>query len=173
MDLFLIHWPVRLKQGVKGLNFTGEDVLPFHIKGTSEAMEECCKLGLAKPIGFSNFGTIKLSELLENGTIPPAVNQVKLIHFHEVVNYKNGDGTDANWLVLGGNEPIVAAGRTQTILQREGNPYQCMVTIRSIQSLMGFKCSDGEPNPCGNGCCQTDDRCSGSLLFVSPQYLRD
>ena len=96
MDLFLIHWPVRLKQGVEGLNFTGEDVLPFDIKGTWEAMEECCKLGLAKSIGVSNFGTIKLSKLLENASIPPAVNQVQLNHFHEVVNYKNGDGTDAN-----------------------------------------------------------------------------
>ncbi|XP_027186592.2 (1S)-1,7-diacetoxy-luvungin A aldo-keto reductase-like [Cicer arietinum] len=41
-------------------------------------MEDCNKLGLAKSIGVSNFGNKKLSLILENGTIPPAVNQVQL-----------------------------------------------------------------------------------------------
>ena len=76
VDLYLIHWPVRLRQGVEGFNFTGEDVVPFDIKGTWEAMEDCYRLGLAKSIGVSNFGIKKLTMLLENATIPPAVNQV-------------------------------------------------------------------------------------------------
>ncbi|KAI6694272.1 hypothetical protein NL676_021982 [Syzygium grande] len=50
-------------------------MLPFDMKGTWEAMEECSKLGLAKSIGVSNFGTRKLSQLLMHATIPPAVNQ--------------------------------------------------------------------------------------------------
>ncbi|CAJ2667260.1 unnamed protein product [Trifolium pratense] len=79
VDLYLIHWPVRLKQDVEGFNFTGEDVIPFDIKGTWKAMEDCYRLGLAKSIGVSNFGIKKLSLLLENATVSPAVNQ-KGIH---------------------------------------------------------------------------------------------
>ncbi|KAK3415009.1 hypothetical protein EUGRSUZ_H00584 [Eucalyptus grandis] len=77
VDLYLIHWPVRVKEGLEGYNFKGQ-MLPFDIKGTWEAMEECSKLGLAKSIGVSNFGTEKLSQLLMHATIPPAVNQVEM-----------------------------------------------------------------------------------------------
>ncbi|KAK3415007.1 hypothetical protein EUGRSUZ_H00581 [Eucalyptus grandis] len=77
VDLYLIHWPVRLKEGTEGFNFKGK-VLPFDIKGTWEAMEECSKLGLAKSIGVSNFSTKKLSDLLLHANIPPAVNQVEM-----------------------------------------------------------------------------------------------
>ncbi|KHN24554.1 NAD(P)H-dependent 6'-deoxychalcone synthase [Glycine soja] len=55
VDLYLIHYPVRLRQGIGGSISKG-DVLPFDIKGTWEAMEECSKLGLTKSIGVSNFG---------------------------------------------------------------------------------------------------------------------
>ncbi|XP_061356026.1 protein REDOX 2-like [Gastrolobium bilobum] len=78
VDLYLIHWPVRLKPGVEFFHMSKEDVLPFDIKGTWEAMEECHRLGLAKSIGVSNFGIKKLNQLLENATILPAVNQVEM-----------------------------------------------------------------------------------------------
>lgn len=55
VDLYLIHFPVRLKPG----NEARGVVLPFDIKGTWEAMEECTKLGLTKSIGVSNFGAKK------------------------------------------------------------------------------------------------------------------
>ncbi|KAF8014570.1 hypothetical protein BT93_H0404 [Corymbia citriodora subsp. variegata] len=77
VDLYLIHWPVRVKEGTEGFDFKGK-LLPFDINGTWEAMEECSKLGLAKSIGVSNFGTKKLSQLLSHATIPPAVNQVEM-----------------------------------------------------------------------------------------------
>ncbi|CAI8616859.1 unnamed protein product [Vicia faba] len=78
VDLYLIHWPVRLKQDAVGFNFTGEDTIPIDIKGVWEAMEEGHRLGLAKSIGVSNFGAKKLSLLLENAKITPAVNQVEM-----------------------------------------------------------------------------------------------
>ncbi|KAF7852068.1 hypothetical protein BT93_L0596 [Corymbia citriodora subsp. variegata] len=77
VDLYLIHWPVRVKEGIEGFDFKGQ-MLPFDMKGTWEAMEECSKLGLAKSIGVSNFGTKKLSQLLMHAKIPPAVNQVEM-----------------------------------------------------------------------------------------------
>ncbi|MED6108956.1 hypothetical protein PIB30_029055 [Stylosanthes scabra] len=79
VDVYLIHWPVRLREGVEGfINLNSEDVMPFDIKGTWEAMEECYRMGLAKSIGVSNFGIKKLTQLLQNATIPPAVNQVEM-----------------------------------------------------------------------------------------------
>ncbi|KAK3414972.1 hypothetical protein EUGRSUZ_H00549 [Eucalyptus grandis] len=72
VDQYLIHWPLRLKEGTEGFNFKGK-MLPFDMKGTWETMEACSKLGLAKSIGVSNFGTKKLSQLLMHATIPPTL----------------------------------------------------------------------------------------------------
>ncbi|KAJ4972894.1 hypothetical protein NE237_006068 [Protea cynaroides] len=77
VDLYLVHWPARLKEG-SDIKFSKENVLPFDMRGTWEAMEECCRLGLAKSIGVSNFSNKKVSEILSYATIPPAVNQVEL-----------------------------------------------------------------------------------------------
>ncbi|XP_059647621.1 methylecgonone reductase-like [Cornus florida] len=78
VDLYLIHMPVRMTEGIEGVEFRKEDLLPFDIKGTWEAMEECHRLGLAKSIGVSNFGSKKLTQLLQHATVPPAVNQVEM-----------------------------------------------------------------------------------------------
>ncbi|KAK7314706.1 hypothetical protein VNO77_33233 [Canavalia gladiata] len=78
VDLYLIHFPVRLRQGVKGTQFREGDILPIDIKGTWEDMEQCSKLGLAKSIGVSNFGVKKISEILQFATIPPALVQVEM-----------------------------------------------------------------------------------------------
>ncbi|KAJ4835813.1 hypothetical protein Tsubulata_931356 [Turnera subulata] len=78
VDLYLIHFPVALRQGVVGYNLTKDDFHPFDMKGTWEVMEECSRLGLAKSIGVSNFSSKKLSQLLEHATIPPAANQVEM-----------------------------------------------------------------------------------------------
>ncbi|KAJ4974156.1 hypothetical protein NE237_007330 [Protea cynaroides] len=65
VDLYLVHWPLRLKEGNRSLP-KEEDFLPFDMRGTWKAMEECCKLGF------------KLSQLLTYVTIPPVVNQVEM-----------------------------------------------------------------------------------------------
>lgn len=80
MDLYLIHFPVRLRQGVKGTKYSKGEILPLDMKGTWEDMERCSKLGLAKSIGVSNFGVKKLSEILQNARVPPALVQVFLCY---------------------------------------------------------------------------------------------
>ncbi|XP_043722316.1 NADPH-dependent codeinone reductase 1-4-like isoform X3 [Telopea speciosissima] len=77
VDLYLVHFPLRINQGT-GTPFQKDEILPFDMKGTWEAMEVCCRLGLAKSIGVSNFSSKKLSQLLTYATIPPAVNQISL-----------------------------------------------------------------------------------------------
>lgn len=94
VDLYLVHWPVRLRKEAPIFEFSGEDVIPWDMKGTWAAMEECCRLGLARSIGVSNFSSKKLSQLLQHATIPPAVNQVHkqgcsmaYMHCHSWVTY--------------------------------------------------------------------------------------
>ncbi|KAL6344073.1 hypothetical protein AAG906_027846 [Vitis piasezkii] len=79
VDLYLVHLLLRLKKEAASFEFAKENILPsWDMKGTWEAMEECCRLGLAKSIGVGNFSCKKLSQLLQYATIPPAVNQVEM-----------------------------------------------------------------------------------------------
>lgn len=111
VDLYLIHFPVRLRQGIKGTTkYSKEDILPFDMKGTWEDMEQCSKLGLAKSIGVSNFGVKKLSELLQNAIIPPAVVQVEMNAAWKQENLRkfckeNGIHVSA-WSPLGANGAV-------------------------------------------------------------------
>ncbi|XP_075479537.1 D-galacturonate reductase-like [Primulina tabacum] len=78
VDLYLIHWPIRLTEMVSKTPVAREVVRPLDVKGAWAAMEECKKLGLTKAIGVSNFATKTIEEILSSATIPPAVNQVEL-----------------------------------------------------------------------------------------------
>ena len=79
LDLYIIHWPVAIKNSV--MNATVEDYLPLSdvpVSETWQGMEEAKKLGLAKHIGVSNFSQKKLADLLKNCKEKPEVNQVEL-----------------------------------------------------------------------------------------------
>jgi len=79
LDLYLIHWPVAIKNSV--MNAAPEDYLPLSevpIIETWKAMENAKNAGLAKHIGVSNFSQKKLSELIKLATQKPEVNQVEL-----------------------------------------------------------------------------------------------
>jgi 3''-deamino-3''-oxonicotianamine reductase len=79
VDLYLIHWPVRMKPTrLPTFPAKREFALPFDMEGVWRAMEECQRLGLAKAIGVSNFTTKHLDKLLAVATVPPAVNQVEM-----------------------------------------------------------------------------------------------
>lgn len=60
VDLLLMHWPVN------GL-----------YNATWWAMEEIYAAGKAKAIGVCNFNVERLSDLLDNGSVVPAVNQIE------------------------------------------------------------------------------------------------
>ncbi|CAH2058881.1 unnamed protein product [Thlaspi arvense] len=74
-DLYLMHWPVRMKKG--SVEYKPENLLPLDIPSRWEAMEALYDSGKARAIGVSNFSTKKLSDLLELARVPPAVNQVE------------------------------------------------------------------------------------------------
>uniref|UniRef100_A0A5B7C1X9 Putative aldo-keto reductase family 4 member C9 n=1 Tax=Davidia involucrata TaxID=16924 RepID=A0A5B7C1X9_DAVIN len=75
LDLYLIHWPVRMKKGAVG--FKPENLTQPDIPSTWRAMEALYDSGKARAIGVSNFSCKKLGDLLKVARIAPAVNQVE------------------------------------------------------------------------------------------------
>ncbi|KAL7139692.1 hypothetical protein ABFS83_09G070600, partial [Erythranthe nasuta] len=67
VDLYLIHWPIRMS---KNSSIHNAEMMNFDVRETWAAMEECCRLGLAKSIGISNFSSAKIAKLLEGAPIP-------------------------------------------------------------------------------------------------------
>ncbi|KAI4354562.1 hypothetical protein L6164_003412 [Bauhinia variegata] len=76
LDLYLIHWPIKMKKGTVG--FKPENFILPDIPSTWRAMEALYDSGKARAIGVSNFSSKKLQDLLEIARVPPAVNQVEL-----------------------------------------------------------------------------------------------
>ncbi|XP_039136258.1 NADPH-dependent aldo-keto reductase, chloroplastic-like [Dioscorea cayenensis subsp. rotundata] len=74
VDLYLIHWPLRVK---KGSSISPENFIQLDIPGTWSAMEKLYDAGKARAIGVSNFSSKKLEDLLAVARISPAVNQVE------------------------------------------------------------------------------------------------
>lgn len=76
VDLYLVHWPVKLKPGVLNPVPDEEDFDELDLEATWLGMEQCLAMGLCRCIGVSNFSTTKLQQLLHFASVPPAVNQV-------------------------------------------------------------------------------------------------
>ncbi|KAK1271667.1 Aldo-keto reductase family 4 member C9 [Acorus gramineus] len=74
VDLYLIHWPFRIK---KGTTLKPENSLQPDIPATWKAMESLYDSGKARAIGVSNFSSKKLGDLLDVAHVPPAVVQVE------------------------------------------------------------------------------------------------
>lgn len=80
IDLYLIHWPMGFKEG--------DDPIPQNKNGetlysnvdyieTWQQMEQCCKEGLTRSIGISNFNSQQILRVLDVAEIKPVVNQVE------------------------------------------------------------------------------------------------
>ena len=99
LDLYLIHWP-RPDFGMSGF----DDWKRLDIESWT-AMEELCTEGKIRAIGVSNFLPHHLDNLLENGKVVPAVNQLELHPGYlqaETVDFchKNGIAVEA-WSPIG------------------------------------------------------------------------
>lgn len=80
LDLYLIHWPVVHRRGVRGPQ-SAADLLPLErvpLRETWAALEELVDEGLCRHVGVSNFSAVKLRQLLRSARIRPAVLQVEL-----------------------------------------------------------------------------------------------
>ena len=82
VDLYLVHWPMALKQtdesnfpeNSDGLIEIDETIEPIE---TWKAFEALKKLNLVRSLGVSNFNSIQLQSLLAACSIKPTVNQIE------------------------------------------------------------------------------------------------
>ncbi|KAJ5697052.1 hypothetical protein N7536_007464 [Penicillium majusculum] len=114
LDLYLIHWPVRL------VSNESSALLPVNPDGTrsidrswdqSETwrqMEEVYKAGKVKAIGVANWSIPYLEELKKKWTVVPAVNQVELHPF--LPQHALKDWCDKHGILLEAYSPLGSEG---------------------------------------------------------------
>lgn len=79
LDLYLIHWPVAQRAGIK-LPTKADDMIPLSQIPLSETwgvMEELKNEGLVRHIGVSNFSSADIEELMKTANTIPEMNQVE------------------------------------------------------------------------------------------------
>ncbi|PZD79454.1 aldo/keto reductase [Mesonia sp. K7] len=81
LDLYLVHWPVAFKPGIKSFpknddDYASLDEIP--LEETWEGMINAKQKGLTKHIGVSNFSPKKLEGLMKATSEIPEMNQVEL-----------------------------------------------------------------------------------------------
>ncbi|KAI1072950.1 hypothetical protein LB507_008991 [Fusarium sp. FIESC RH6] len=116
LDLYLIHWPVRLVPN------ESSELLPVNPDGTRSVdrswdqsetwrqMEEVYKSGKVKAIGVANWSIPYLEELRKKWTVVPAVNQVELhplLPQHELKKYCEKQG-----ILLEAYSPLGSTGKS-------------------------------------------------------------
>lgn len=80
LDLYLIHWPVALRNGIE-LPRGPEDFLSLSavpLGSTWAAMLEVSERGLTREVGVSNFSKRKIEQVRDATGRTPAVNQIEL-----------------------------------------------------------------------------------------------
>jgi len=81
LDLYLIHWPIALKEGTPDLYPSDDKGVPINSDSdfvdTWKSMEEAVKQGLVRSIGVSNFNSEQINRILAACTIKPVTNQVE------------------------------------------------------------------------------------------------
>ncbi|XP_066264927.1 aldo-keto reductase family 1 member B1-like [Branchiostoma lanceolatum] len=80
LDLYLMHFPVAFARGDNLLPYDDKGqiiTLDIHFMETWKAMEKLVDAGRVKAIGVSNFNISQMEEVLTNGRIKPAVNQIE------------------------------------------------------------------------------------------------
>ncbi|MBK6952492.1 MAG: aldo/keto reductase [Crocinitomicaceae bacterium] len=115
LDLYIIHWPVAIKNSV--INATlPEEYLPLSevpVSETWKGMEEAVKSGLTKHIGVSNFSQKKMADLLKNCSHKPEVLQVELhpyLQQNDLLNFCNEHG-----VFMTAYSPLGSGDRSETM----------------------------------------------------------
>ncbi|XP_012832047.1 PREDICTED: aldo-keto reductase family 4 member C9-like isoform X2 [Erythranthe guttata] len=106
VDLYLIHWPVRIKKGSG--EFKPENLVATDVSNTWKAMEALHDSGKTRAIGVSNFSVKKLGHLLEIARIPPAVDQVECHPFWQQA--KLHEFCKSKGVHLSGYSPLASPG---------------------------------------------------------------
>ncbi|XP_076897922.1 D-galacturonate reductase-like [Bidens hawaiensis] len=108
VDLYLIHWPLKINQDELKIPIPKECIAAINIKEVWEGMEKCQNLGLTKSIGVSNFYPKLIEEILSFAKIPPAVNQVEMNPLWQ--QKKLNEFCKKNDILITGYSPLGATG---------------------------------------------------------------
>ena len=81
LDLYLMHFPVAFQRGevMNPLKENGDIEFDetIHPTETWLAMENLVDKGLVRSIGVSNFNSVQIQDIIDKGSIVPAINQVE------------------------------------------------------------------------------------------------
>lgn len=97
LDLYLMHWPIAFKPGVKFSN-KPDDLVSLEdmpLEDTWQAMLNLKEKGLAKHLGVSNFNIPKIKLLIDKTGVAPEMNQVEMHPFfpqHELLQFCTDNG---------------------------------------------------------------------------------
>lgn len=121
LDLYLIHWPVVLKDDV---NFPekGDDLVSLNetpLAETWKGMIDLQKSGDVKHVGVSNFSPKKIQDVWDKTGVKPEVNQVEMHPFMQQKALKAY--CDENSIILTAYAPLGSADRPKNRIN-EGEP---------------------------------------------------
>jgi alcohol dehydrogenase (NADP+) len=111
LDLYIIHWPVVLKD-TSLYPGTADDMVSLSVtplEATWKGMIGVKEKGLTKHIGVSNFSPSKIDRLISKTGVTPEVNQVEMHPFmqqNELKSYCDGKG-----IVMTAYSPLGSADR--------------------------------------------------------------
>ncbi|ORY88488.1 aldo/keto reductase family protein [Leucosporidium creatinivorum] len=148
VDLFLVHWPVRLVPN------EGSELFPMNADGTRAvdkdwdqtktwaAMEEVLAQGKAKAIGVSNWSIPYLEKLSQTWEVVPAVNQVELHPFnpqHELKAWcdKRGILLEAYCPLGSTNSPLLSDPELNHIAEKHGvSPATILISYQPARGVV-------------------------------------
>lgn len=138
LDLYLMHWPVAVREGV-GIAMTADEFVSLDevpLSETWHAMESCLDQGLVRNIGVSNFSARKLAGIMDDCRIQPAVNQVEghpLLRQQELKNF-----CDANAVVITAYSPLGSGGRPERMKAADEPSLLTLPDVESIADRRGI-----------------------------------
>lgn len=121
LDLYLIHWPIALKDDVNFPTNADEmvNLSQTPLADTWQGMINVKAQGLTKHIGTSNFSIKKIKEITEKTAEKPEMNQVEMHPFLQQNSLK--EFCDAESIFLTGYSPLGSADRPANRIV-EGEP---------------------------------------------------
>jgi len=137
LDLYLIHWPVAVKPGVgiatRADEFLSEMQAP--LIATWRAMESCVDKGILRNIGVSNFSAAKLCQILDQGRLLPAVNQIEA---HPLLRQQAlKDFCDANAIAITAYSPLGSSDRPAAMKAQDEPNLMVLDAVHDIAQCAG------------------------------------
>jgi alcohol dehydrogenase (NADP+) len=125
LDLYLIHWPVVLKD-TSMYPKSGEDLVSLTVTplaATWKGMIGVQSSGLTKHIGVSNFSESKMEDIIEKTGVTPEVNQVEMHLFNQQNDLKAY--CDEKGILMTAYSPLGSADRpANRIVENEPKLFQ-------------------------------------------------